>query len=207
MKIKPQKIPAFALVFTSLAAAVFVTFAFYLFTYDENSYNFKSGAALISAGVLFVPRLVYLGTLWRRYISYPAVGIIEIAMVFLLAFNGFGALGWYREFQYYDMILHVITPFFIAFLLSVVVGSILSARQGLRIFWVQLFIIPISVAFLLIWEFWELSGDRIWHTQMLGQLTEKYDTWYDIGVGLVGILCACFVNFFKLKKIIQWLNA
>ena len=190
-----------------LLLSVFTASAFFLFglylQFVVHDY-FRPFAAFASAFAALLPQLTHRFGPTRPILTKRALASIETAWSIQLSLNGIGALGFYLQFQYYDMALHVLGPLIVCWILSIIIGSYYYVTNQWNLKKVQRLIVLLAVLLILLWEVWEWFVDRTLGTAMLGQPGEEYDTLYDILVGLVSIIPLYLLNNRYLYKLILW---
>lgn len=186
----------------------FLAFSVYLFAFGEfKDDTFRAYMAAVSAALSLMPTFIYHTTDWKKHISYHAMNMAEMLTAFLLVLNGLGALGFYRTTQYYDLALHIINPFFITIVLSILIAEYLQSRKKYSLLRVQMWAVIAVFGSVFLWEIWEFWGDQVFGTEMFGQDGEWYeDTISDVLGGFLGIAAALFFNTFYLKYLLSWLH-
>lgn len=150
----------------------------------DGSDLFRAVMGTLSAAVIALPFYVHMNTGLRTKIASRERGMLEIVLVAILTSNGLGALGFYRSLQYYDLVLHFCIPIAFGFGTSVVLRGIYTKWSALR---VAVIACVITFVCIFAWEGYELLGDTLFGTAMLGQEGEELDTLYDIGAGIVAL--------------------
>lgn len=185
-----------------LLALLFLTFSVYLlFDPLRGQPVFTSVIGLLSMLTLFLPRLIAFWTRRRNLLSQNNVAILEIITSSLTAANALGALGFYLQFQYYDMVLHVIGPWGIAVIASMFFRLAAATRHqkiDARLITLKSVLITLALSFL--WEAWEFAGDRLFGTYMLGQTNEQRDTFYDIIADILAMIPFYYYNQRYLQR-------
>jgi len=186
--------------YTITTSVVMVPFILYLCIYSTEI--FLPIVGTVTLFLLYIPRIVYMSTIWLKYIPQHTFGIMEMIITTIHILNMLGGIGLYRVFSYYDMIVHILSPIGVGVVLSLVIASIQKMRGYFHIRTVQQWAICITIALLFIWELFEYMGDRVFGTDMFGQIGEQLDTVYDIGLGVVAMILVYLINLFYLEYMI-----
>ncbi|OGY85944.1 MAG: hypothetical protein A2233_00420 [Candidatus Kerfeldbacteria bacterium RIFOXYA2_FULL_38_24] len=201
MKISLNRISLFYLTFS---AVLYISFALYLYQTDVSF--FRANVGIITAFLLFVPRLFYGQIEFLRFFSLNALAGFEIIVTTMISLNHLGALGFYESSQYYDMFLHFFLPFFITLILAGIFGADAYLHQKYNLRSIQIKALGLTIFLIVFWETFEYFGDQIFGTHMYGQTGESYDTLYDVLVGISSVLIVYFINQRYLRKIILWIT-
>lgn len=183
-------------------AAAFIIFGIYLDSVVDDF--FRPIAAYVSAFAALLPELTHRFGPTRPMLTPRALASIQTAWSIQLSLNGIGALGFYLQYQYYDMTLHVLGPLLVCWILSIIIGSYYYVTSQWNLKRIQRLIALIVIFVILLWEVWEWLADQTLGTAMFGQPGEEYDTLYDILVGIVSIIPLYLLNKRYLYRIIVW---
>ncbi len=197
-----MRITNVGLLLSLCTAAAFFLFALYL-QFIVHDY-FRPFGAFASACAALLPQLAHRFGPTRPMLAPRALASVEIAWCIQLSLNGIGALGFYLQFQYFDMSLHVLGPLLVSWILSIVIGSYFYVSNQWNLKKIQRLIVLLTVFIILLWEVWEWFADRTLATAMFGQPGEEYDTLYDILVGLISVIPLYVLNKRYLYRLIVW---
>lgn len=195
---KPIDFQRFSWLCTVSTSVLFLCFSLYLALTTEDWFRPTMGVA--SACALIIPRIAYKKILYFQYVSISILAWIELALLFLLTFNGIGSLGFYITRQYYDMVLHIVDPLLITVIVFLVSSTYIIQKNQKNLsaaHWISLLFSLFSV---FMWEVWEYVGDQVFGTRMFGQEGEARDTFYDIVAGIIGIGIAYGINKAMIAK-------
>jgi uncharacterized membrane protein YjdF len=151
-----------------------------------------------------------LGAMQRRHIlsHRDSIAMLNI-WAFVLVGNGFGSLGLYDRFFYYDMFLHFVFPFLAAEFFFIAFNSTaINRQQTLPRGIVQrtnviLLVMGVVMACVLGWEVFEYLMDVTLATEMLGQIGDRFDTEGDIAVGFLAVLLAAVLERRQWSRIFE----
>jgi VanZ family protein len=156
---------------------------------------FMGVMSLVSAGLIWFPRF-YLNP--KNEKQEGVVNLIQSGLSFALVIGSLGSLGFFQLYRVgiqYDKITHFLN----SFILTIVLTQSLVDWKEMR----SKKAVAISVAIVLVcgvlWEGYELLGDTVLGTQMLGHYGEfiTEDTIWDLIMNLLGVVFAYFgIKFF-----------
>lgn len=155
---------------------------------------FSASIGFISLLALFLPRIFYYLTKKYNLLTKRILAHIELLVTLILVMNALGGLGFHHQFQYYDMVEHFFGGWSTAIVASLLFGSVMHYHHQWNLRTITRKSIMVTVILLLLWELWEFVGDHAFGTYMLGQSTEKYDTLYDIVIGLLAMIPFSYYN-------------
>lgn len=154
---------------------------------------FRAVMAFVSAASLFLPRFIFRSSSSHRYLKENALLLLELGWMIILVLNALGAVWFYNTTEYYDMMLHLITPMIGGCMIAVLVSAHqlhygaykMRSSIGTTLFLTGLIVV--------LWEVYEYSTDALLGTNMYGQQGESLDTILDIAGGFIALL---FIYFF-----------
>lgn len=160
---------------------------------------FMGVMAFVSAFLIFSSRLILRpGNPEQEKI----LDLIQISMVAGLSFGALGALGLFQLYKFgfqYDKLLHFLNPFVFT------IAFAKSYEQWRKFSFKKSIILSIIIVFLIgvIWETYELVGDTLFKTKMLGLHGEfvTEDTIWDLTMNGFGIITAVAgLSIFRRKN-------
>ena len=150
-------------------AGAFVIFGIYLDVVVDD--YFRPIAAYASACAALLPELAHRFGPTRPLLTPRALATIQTAWSIQLSLNGIGSLGFYIQYQYYDMTLHVLGPLLICWYWALLLFILLQTNQWNLKRTNDDYFDYMAVTVL---EVWEWFADRTLGTASL--TTGEYDT-------------------------------
>ena len=178
-------------------AGAFVIFGIYLDVVVDD--YFRPIAAYASACAALLPELAHRFGPTRPLLTPRALATIQTAWSIQLSLNGIGSLGFYIQYQYYDMTLHVLGPLLICWYWALLlVHTITSPISGI---WNEPTMIILIAMAVIVLEVWEWFADRTLGTASLttGRI------WYARhSLGIVSMLpCICSINGIYIDSLLE----
>lgn len=144
--------------------------------------------------LMVTPRLLYRYTRLKEFVQRDVIHLLEIIGCVMSILNGLGALSFYRTLAYYDTVIHFTGALGIGMIVALLLGAGFKTAHNYTLHRLRFFSIFITVIFLFLWEAFEYVGDMLFHTSMLGQVGEPYDTLYDIIAGVIAMILLYNLN-------------
>lgn len=149
--------------------------------------TYVQNQGFVLAGLLLVLLVVWhafrLDLIFRR----EALAALQISAILLIVQDFIGNVSLYNFFFYYDVIAHFIGGAIIAFILIVLFTMRASFVKKGRRFVLQRSVLTAAAIFIL-WEMYEVIGSATWGIALAGQDGERYDTYIDLFMDVVGML-------------------
>lgn len=164
----------------------FLTVVVWLFANDYKLFLPISG--LVYMLLMVTPRLLYRYTRLKKFVQRDVIHLLEIIACLMAILNGLGALSFYRTMTYYDTAIHFTGALGGGMIVALLLGAGFKTAGNYTLQRLRFFSILITVIFLFLWEAFEYVGDMLFHTSMLGQEGEPYDTLYDIIAGVLAMI-------------------
>lgn len=159
---------------------------------------FMGVMSLVSAGLIWLPRF-YLNP--KNEKQEKVVDLIQSGLSFALVIGSLGSLGFFQLYRIgiqYDKITHFLNSFILTMVLakSLVDWKEMRFKKAVAISTVIVLVCGV------LWEGYELLGDSLLGTQMLGHYGEfiTEDTIWDLILNLLGVVFAIFGIKFLNKE-------
>lgn len=159
---------------------------------------FRAVMAFVSAISLFLPRFIFHTSSSHRYLKENALLLLELGWMIIIVLNALGAVWFYNTVEYYDMILHLVTPMIGGSMIGILVSAHQLHYGAYKIRSSIGTTLLLTGLIVLLWEVYEYVTDAFLGTNMYGQKGENLDTILDIAGGFIALL---FVYFFLSRYI------
>ncbi len=166
-----------------LSSLLFFVFSVLFSDSTNQEMQFTSVMAAVSGVSLWLPYLIVLWLDVRHWVSLFSICVAQGLWMFMLIWNGLGALGMYQIWHYYDMVLHFTYPIIGGLWLSIMISGWLHKHNRFSLRSVQRITVVLVASLILLWEGFEALSDAEFGTRMFGQAGEVHDTMYDILAG------------------------
>jgi len=176
-----------------ISLLILVMILFFIFAIQKNDWLW-SFFAIIMIFIAFIP------TIFRLYLKINLPFLFDIFICLALIFHmGNGLLDIYSVLPIYNKFTHFFSASVVAFIFLILIFVFNEYYRGIAVntFKILFDIVVITMAFGVIWEFIEWTGDYLFNLNAQPSLN---DTMGDLLADTLGGLLIAFIGFFLIKR-------
>ncbi len=170
---------------TVVATVIFLGAMPFLYQENHDNHIFRTVISFLCAFSIAGLWIALTWSIKKDRVAFQDAASMQLIWIFALASNGFGAIGLYYIWFYYDLVIHFINPLLATEFLFFLFHYWWKQEPD---FWQMIRFIFIAIGLVLLWEWYEAILDFLLGTSMVGQAGEANDTLTDIMAGILGVL-------------------